>query len=126
MSIPRVKVPIVLDRPRTILLSFNAFVLVEEVTGKSMLSGQLDLTSLRAIRAIMWAGLVHEDPALTLEQVGDLIEDYGIAKSMEDIGAAIQVALPELSVTEDGANASDPPDPQRGGISGQSESTTSG
>lgn len=123
MGIPRVEIPIMLDRQRNIKLSFNAFVLVEKVTGLSMLSGQLDLTSLTAIQAIMWAGLVHEDPTLTLEQVGDLIEDYGIAKVMTDLAAAIQASMPEFAVGGEDAPASDPPNPQLGGPFGQSGAT---
>jgi len=124
VSIPRVKFPIVLDKPRTLKLSFNAFVLVEQVTGRSMLSGELELSSLTALRAIMWAGLVHEDPALTLDVVGDLLEDYGIAKAIVDLGAAIGAAMPDLMV-EESTPVSDPQGPPNGGMSGQSADTIS-
>lgn len=59
-----------LDRPRTMILDANALVEIEEATGKSIMQGQLKGLNASDLRAIFFACLKHEDPELTLEQVG--------------------------------------------------------
>ena len=64
MSLPRVKVPLRLDRERTLVISFNALCLAEEVTGINFLMGEFTFSSVRVMRALVWAGLIHEDLGL--------------------------------------------------------------
>ncbi len=62
------------DKERTLRLDFNALSKAEEVTGKNfveVLTWQ-ELNA-REVRALAWACLVHEDPALTIEDVGRLL-----------------------------------------------------
>lgn len=66
-------VKVELDKERTLRFDFNAMARFEEVTG--MNSFLMDWKKINAIqmRALMWACLVHEDPALTLDQVGSML-----------------------------------------------------
>lgn len=83
---------VTLDKPRTLILDFNAFVAYREQTGTELPDdvaalfqrdekGALVLDkndipvpprsfSTSQLRAITWAGLVHEEESLTIKQVG--------------------------------------------------------
>lgn len=119
--------PIVLDRPRRILFDLNALADLEAETGRNMLSPEgwapfeaMDATSLRLL---LWAGLRHEDPELTLAAAGGLIRQ----DNMAEIGAAIEAAttagLPEPDPTPRTAKKKGRRRP--GSSSGASAATTS-
>lgn len=84
------EVEIKLDRTRKLRLDFNAVAEFEGVTGRSFLSyfvGQkegevLDRLGFREVRAMLWAGLQHEDPGLTLQATGNLIAEYAEGDTM--------------------------------------------
>lgn len=109
MSLPRVKVQLRLDRERTLVLSFNALCRAEEVTGINFLMGDFTFSSVRVMRALVWSGLIHEDPTLTLEAVGDMIEEAGADKVGQAIIEAYAKAMPAPTITED----DDDEDPQK-------------
>lgn len=69
-----VKVPIVLDKPRTLVYDLNAFVELEDKYGTHRKALEaIQSKKLKAIRAWLWAGLVHEDEFLTEKQVGSML-----------------------------------------------------
>lgn len=72
----RGEVSIRLDRVRTLKFTFNAFAEFESLTGKSIQQVFQDQESLGfgIMRQLLWAGLYHEDKALTVDQAGDLME----------------------------------------------------
>ena len=126
MSIPEVRVPLQLDRPRILILDFNALCRVEEVTGVSLLVGQPAFSSMRMMRALVWAGLLHQDPTLTLEFVGNLIQEADAEEVLGAIMNAYDVAMPEPDTSEEGApEGADPTSPQPGEVFGQSGGLTS-
>lgn len=75
MSRPTIPVvEIELDKIRHLRLDFNALARAEEATGKSLLNGiAWQNMTVKDYRALVWACLLHEDPELTLEDVGSLI-----------------------------------------------------
>jgi hypothetical protein len=91
---------------RALRYDFNALVALEEELKisiqdlGSLLGGSVRLKDLRAI---LWAGLIHEDAALTPKSVGALI---GSPKEMAELGKAIRTAIeaafppsePELTI----------------------------
>ena len=95
------RIPVVLDRPRTLLFDFNALALFEEATGLSVLAGGMTVGSVRELRAFLWAGLRHEDPDLTLEDVGRMVHSGNMAALMAQITAALSLAMPKASEPED-------------------------
>jgi len=129
MSVPRVKIQVALDKPRTLIISFNALCKAEEVTGQSFLVGDPAFSSMRVMRAMVWAGLLHEDPLLTIEQVGDMIEEAGAEVILGQIMLAYQAALPDPAKDgEEEEGDDEPSDPlsrQPGEIFGQPAGTIS-
>lgn len=107
MSLPRVKVPLRLDRDRTLILSFNALCRAEEVTGINFLMGEFTFSSVRVMRALVWSGLLHEDPTLTLEACGDMIEEAGADVVAKTIIEAFAKAMPKTEPEAD--DEEDPP-----------------
>lgn len=81
-----------LDRPRNIRLTTNALVKVEEVLGKP-LSEIGTAIGLKEIRALLWAGLLHEDSRLTLDDAGNLIDQADFEYVSSKVGEAINLSL---------------------------------
>ena len=65
-----------LDRERTLKYDYNALALAEKETGKNLLTdlGSLRRLSITDLRSLLWAGLLHEDPELTVEAAGRLLK----------------------------------------------------
>ena len=90
-------------KERLVRLGTNACVLFEEVTKKSLfdvLSGDVKITD---VRALLWAGLLHEDKNLTLEAVGDLIDDTkeGVLGILDAIAKVAAESMPEVEQGEE-------------------------
>jgi hypothetical protein len=67
-------VPIHLDVKRKIHFDLNAMATIEEVFQKPLAQILNMNMGLREFRALLWAGLLHEAPMLTQEQVGKMID----------------------------------------------------
>jgi hypothetical protein len=77
------------------------------VTGINFLMGEFTFSSVRVMRALVWAGLLHEEPTLTIEAVGDMIEEAGADNVAKTIIEAFAAAMPKVT-PEDVENV-DPP-----------------
>lgn len=98
------------DPRRTLVLSMNALCRAEEITGISFLSGEVAFQNLRAMRALVWAGLLHEQPGLSLADAGEIIDSVGMAHAFECVSKALVAAVPEPDGDGDGGvTSSDPP-----------------
>ena len=91
-------VPITLadGKPRNLLYKFNALVELVETLEIDIMNIQPALSGpgmLKALRGILWAGLLHEDKALTIEGAGDLIEFSRIDEISKAIIEALDVAF---------------------------------
>lgn len=87
-------VTIILDRPRTLRYGLNALAKVEDITGKNIMGLDLNNVSIKDLLAIIYAGLYHEDKELTVEKVGDLIDEYSnITEVAEKLGEAFTEAF---------------------------------
>ncbi len=89
-------VPIELDKKRHLQFDLNALVELEEEyedIGKAFEG--LEQGKMKAIRAPLWAGLVHEDETLTPKNVGRLVTIHNLQTIAETITGAIQQSLPE-------------------------------
>ncbi|MDO9536635.1 MAG: hypothetical protein Q7J85_15210 [Bacillota bacterium] len=83
-----------LDRPRTLRYGMNALVKIEELTGKAISKLDLENIAIKDLRAIVYAGLFHEDKALTPEKVADLIDEYSeLSLVAEKLGEAMTLAF---------------------------------
>ena len=54
----------------------------------------LDNGSIKAVRFVLWAGLMHTDENLTERQVGNLIDTQCMAKIMEQLNVAFVNDMP--------------------------------
>ena len=87
-------VTIILDRPRTLRYGLNALAKVEDIMGKNIMGLDLNNVSIKDLLAIIYAGLYHEDKELTVEKVGDLIDEYSnITEVAEKLGEAFTEAF---------------------------------
>ena len=82
-------VKIQLDKERNFELDLNAMVIFEELTGKSLFKGALSQDmSAKELRALLYAGLKHEDKSLTEEQVGGMITLDNMSRIAETLTKA--------------------------------------
>ena len=85
-----------LDKPRTLRYGMNALAKIEAITGKSVLSLEMDKLGVRDLLAIAYGGLYHEDKSLTIEKVGNLIDEHSnIVEIAEKLGKALSMAFGE-------------------------------
>lgn len=90
------KVPIELDKERNLAFDLNAFCALEEIYGSQQKAvDALSKNSIKAIRAFLWAGLIHEDEALTEKQVGAMISATDVQFVAEKLLLAVSGNLPE-------------------------------
>ncbi|MCL6611176.1 MAG: hypothetical protein K6T66_06525 [Peptococcaceae bacterium] len=98
-------VKIMLDKERHLLYDLNAFACLEEEYGN--IDGALDALAkgkVNALRAILWAGLVHEDESLTPKDVGKLLTLADLQRVAEAVNEALSHAMPQPE-----KNAESPP-----------------
>lgn len=82
------------DKPRTLRYGINALVKVEDLTGKNITALDLSHVGIKDLLIIVYAGLCHEDKTLTLEKVGDLIDEYSnITEIADKLGEAFTLAF---------------------------------
>ena len=107
----RPSVKITLDKDRTLLFNLNAMVSFEEATGKNLMDGTFDSKdmSLRDLRAILWACLIHEDETLTEREVGSFITPDNMIRVTSVLKEAFEVAMPESEGKKEGPLAKKPP-----------------
>ena len=97
MSKPEKSIPITLDKKRHVRFGYNQLCQLEDVGIPIADLGEIMADSGRTftnIRTLLWVGLLHEDPTLTLEAVGEMIDTSKIGEIGEVINRAITTAFP--------------------------------
>lgn len=128
-----------LDRTRHLRFTLGALKRVEDTSG-IRIHEQTRLAewgrTLEGVTTFLWAGLTHEDPDLTLEQVYELVDISQFGEVKHAVDVALGLASPNLETL---GNESPPPNRQErrhppeksrtrltGTISGPSEPMISG
>lgn len=89
---------------RTIKFTLNAMAELEDRYGSvEEAFKQLDNNSIKAVRCILWAGLIHEDPDLTEQQVGNLIDIQYMQELMASLNDAFDSDMPVAEKLPDNA-----------------------
>jgi hypothetical protein len=89
---------------RTIKFTLNALAELEDRYGSvDEAFKQLDNNSIKAVRCILWAGLIHEDPELTEQQVGNLIDIQYMQELMASLNDAFDSDMPVAEKLPDNA-----------------------
>lgn len=85
-----------LDRERHIKFDLNAFAELEDIYGSlNAVFAALQSGSMKAARTLLWAGLLHEDEALTPPQVGSMVNLDNLESVVDILSDAMTTALPE-------------------------------
>jgi hypothetical protein len=112
-------VAIELDKPRNIVFDNEAMIQIEDqLPGESTFDPKFWASiSAKKARVILWAGLLYEDPNLTLDQVRGMLKGKNFAPIIQKILVAWGWSQPE---PEESADPQSPePSPQVGSTSGQ-------
>lgn len=85
-------VEVELDKPRRLLIDLNAMCAFEDNTGKKFLDvadglAKGEFPSMTDFRALFWSALLHEDPDLSVESVGEMITPADMDKLAQSISA---------------------------------------
>lgn len=90
---------------RTVKFDLNAMAELEDRYGSvDEAFAMLDKNSIKAVRFILWAGLVHEDPNLTEQKVGSLIDMQYMQELMSSLGNAFGADMPVEQALPDGTD----------------------
>lgn len=96
---------------RTLKYTLNALAELEERYGTvDEAFKALDAGSIKAIRFVIWAGLIDSDETITEKQVGSLLDLGNLATITESITAAMNNDIPD-SDTPDNDATGDSPNP---------------
>jgi len=87
-------------KTRTLLLDFNALADFEEATGVNVLQTGFDEFGARHMRALIWAGLLHEEPDVTIRQVGSWLSGANMKSIMESVERATKDHISEETAVE--------------------------
>ena len=81
---------------RNIKFTLNALAELEEKYGSVQVAfDKLEKeNSMKALRAILWAGFLHETPELTEQQVGNLIDLAYMQELVESLNVALENDMP--------------------------------
>ena len=89
---------------REILFTLNAMAELEDRYGSVEAAfDALERNSFKAIRCVLWAGLLHTDEGLTEQQVGSLIDMTNIQDLMKAMNDAFDEDMPDAPTSQAGA-----------------------
>lgn len=78
-------------------LSINAIVEVERTLNMTIaqVSQQMSLMSVTVVRGLLWGALRQHHPKMTLNDVGDLIDEIGLTPVIGLLGEVMAITYPE-------------------------------
>ena len=88
----------------TLRYSINALCELEDASGMSAIQlantlGDEETFNTKTLRLMVWGGLTDNHEDITLKEVGEIINDTGVAVVMEAITRAFELSMPDA---EDG------------------------
>lgn len=98
MNVDKVKrepVYVELDKKRELKFTLNSFAEMEDKFGSVDLAlEKMEKGSIKAVRFMLWAGLIHEDDELTEKQVGNMIELQDLQELSDKMNKVMTNDLP--------------------------------
>lgn len=88
----RGEVTVELDRTRVLKYDLNALEAIEEKLGVELKDMDKVKMGIKNIKAILWAGLIHEDEDLTERQVGAMVDVTNLEEVQEKVSEAFSMA----------------------------------
>jgi len=97
------KIFVELDKKRELRFDLNAMAELEEIYGdfQETMEALNKKLSIKAMRALLYAGLKHEDEGLTLKKVGSMVKMSDLAMLTQKITEAFKADMPEEKDLED-------------------------
>lgn len=89
-------VEIELDKKRKLRYTLNAVAEIEDKLGCAIQDLAEKNLGIKALRTMLWAGLLHEDKEITEEFVGDLVDFDNLHYAQEKITEAFALAAKNL------------------------------
>jgi hypothetical protein len=84
-----------LDKERTLRYTMNALAEIEDCLGVPLSEMKDVKMTMKNVRVILWAGLIHEDENLTQEQVGNMVDLGNMEAVQEKVAQAFTMAQEE-------------------------------
>ncbi len=104
----------------------NAIAQAENATGINLLESAFRIQSANALRAMLWASLLKQNPGLTIEEVGTWLNPRNFLTVREALLAAWFGSVPEPSDDAGEAQGEASPNASPSPTSGPAAGTTSG
>jgi len=96
-SIKQIGVTINLDKSRNLIFDLNSFCDLEDKYGTiENAMNEMQKGSIKAIRYMLYLGLLNEDETLTEKKVGKLIKIENLGEVMKSLKTAISISTPEI------------------------------
>ncbi|SCZ80391.1 hypothetical protein [Acidaminobacter hydrogenoformans] len=90
----RPSIPIKLDKIRNLRFGMRAIANIEDNLNIKISKFDLSDVGMKDLAVFLWAGLAHEDPVLTPDDVMDLIDEHlSIKEAVEILGKAIDASF---------------------------------
>lgn len=86
-------VSIELDQPRKLKFTTNALAELEDALNMPLTQLGENMAGIKTIRALVWAGLLHESPNLTIDQAGNLLDYADFNHASEKVKEALELAF---------------------------------
>jgi hypothetical protein len=77
---------------RHIRYTMNALAEIEDNLGVPLSEMESVKMTIKNVRVILWAGLIHEDKTLTIEEVGDMVDLENMEAVQEKVAEAFTMA----------------------------------
>ena len=88
------------DKEYLLRYDINALILLEDITGQSITNALNEDMGIKMLRNLLYVGLKRNHKEITIEGVGDLIQEYLDADGdMEKLSELITVAFSESNLT---------------------------
>ena len=94
---PDAEVKVMLDKERTLLIDLNTMEIFESIVGE----GNQFNGSWKHVKAMVWAGLLDEDPELTLQQAGKLVPFKLFPQVAQALAEAFDIPNPLVEKSPD-------------------------
>lgn len=102
-------VAITLDKPRYLRYKANSLKALEKELNIKITKLDVNSLGITEMIAMLWAGLIHEQSDLTLNQAGDLLDEGEIGEVMKKCGEAITLAFNRNGTAEPAKNSESGP-----------------
>ena len=94
-------VEIILDRPRRLKYGFNAMCEFEAKMGQAIGEALSEKNiGFQTTRALLWAGLIWESPAITLEEAGEMIDAVPESEAEPSTTGRFQYVLERVMIAQ--------------------------